>query len=594
MDAAAKANKCAKTQIPASVRSTKYLTLYFDATDSATILEHIMAATKKHLHRFVKDVGEPQVAEGPDLSLTRQQMAAKARVQAPQIKLERGQTQPTFETRSMAPISPQKGHKDFSVARDRPSKTLSWQGTPLPRSSGSEMWDTDAENVDNTTTISSGHSVKDDYSQTNSNAGTQLTSNDIHRDQRKYHVSHMSGDHEEHMWNGGRLCKVSHQGQNIAPLHQDYSDVEGVSSDGSADEEPADDDPTLDITDINTMAYLKPAELNDYKNLREKINESNCFSMNVSTLLSPANTMGKVVARSPLRLSSEQSRKASSEPTALPKFYGQYSNVQQNSTVATLGVGAIVDHEQTDFSPDFGNDPELSAQQLRSSGREATLSVDPDNSVHLHGLPRSPLTAPKKIPQHPKKVRGIEPEPIEFVLKCMAPTPSSMDNDEIARILNKPQLPVNQKRSVELDYEEGELSRMTYGQLKSETFDHNPRFEYSGLPDSLTTSALETQLAYISNLTEIAEEDRYLRQQGFFSSLCIEKYEECGDLILARFTQILTDFKEARQIKRSATKEFEEEVAQREQRVSTRLGLLGKNMERLRRAGQDVVNGKTV
>ena len=551
-----------------------------------------MAATKRDLHRFVKERGEPQTPEGSEPSLTRQQMAAAARVHAPQIKLERGRTQPTFESSNMPAVSVQRGHKGHSVAKDKSSNILGWQEDPQSRSSGPDMWDTDVENIDNTTTMSSGHSVKNEYSQTKSNTGMQLTSNDINRDQRTSHNFHMSVDHEEHIWNSGGLRQVSYQEQDVASFHQDYSDEEDVGSDESADGELSDDDPTLDRTDMNALAYLKPAEINDYESFKEEINEPNCIFMNISPLL-----RGKDAARSSSRLGREQSRNASFEPVAHPTSYGEGSNAQQNSMVAPIGERAILDHEQSDFTRGFGKQPELSAPKLCSSGQEAILSVRSYNSVHVHGLPRSPSTVPNNrstLPQQPKKVRGIGLEPNEFGLEGTALKPSSMNDNEPAKTFNKLQSPVNRKRSVELDYAEEELSKMTYEQLKSEVFDHNPSMGYSAQPDSLTTGTLESQLAYISNLTEVTEEDRFLQQQDFFSSLPIEKYEECGDIILGRFTQILNNFKEARQMKRSAAKELEEEVAQREQRVSTRLGLLGKNMERLRRAGQDVIKGKAV
>ena len=150
------------------------------------------------------------------------------------------------------------------------------------------------------------------------------------------------------------------------------------------------------------------------------------------------------------------------------------------------------------------------------------------------------------------------------------------------------------KRGVELDYSHEQLSKMPYSDLQNQSFDQDPSASSNILPERFKISSLAEKLEHIrkpSNTSPPDSEQHFEAQCRFFSSLTIEQYEECGDLIIDQFTDIMKRFKEVRQDKRKVAAEFETEVSQRQATVMKRTGFLEKDMGRLRRAGQDVVRG---
>lgn len=150
------------------------------------------------------------------------------------------------------------------------------------------------------------------------------------------------------------------------------------------------------------------------------------------------------------------------------------------------------------------------------------------------------------------------------------------------------------KRSVELDYNKSQLLDMNYDQLQSESFDYNPRAPAAVPPDDLQSRSMSEQLHQINNISSQSEGDRNEQQMAYFSSLSIDQYDECGDLIVDQFASILNKFKQARQEKRKIAQDFEREVAERERNIRGRAGLIDKDLTRLRRAGEDVINGRGV
>lgn len=158
--------------------------------------------------------------------------------------------------------------------------------------------------------------------------------------------------------------------------------------------------------------------------------------------------------------------------------------------------------------------------------------------------------------------------------------------------------PTKRKRPVspDLDYTLEQLSAMRYQSLASESFDHTPP---SSLPSNKNvkqnsptpplpspTIPLPTRLntvysADTSNRTQLA--------RTFFASLTIEQYEECGDLLLSRFGDVMGRLKQARREKRRVAREMEEKVAGREEWVRRKRDGLEAEMGRLKGAGMGVV-----
>ncbi|KAL8870036.1 MAG: hypothetical protein Q9174_003827 [Haloplaca sp. 1 TL-2023] len=142
-----------------------------------------------------------------------------------------------------------------------------------------------------------------------------------------------------------------------------------------------------------------------------------------------------------------------------------------------------------------------------------------------------------------------------------------------------------------LDYDLKTLKSMSFQQLAGESFDTSPQpieLKARALTDS---SDLEKKLEYIYSL-EGKREQVQAQRRAFFSTLPIDQHEECGDMMIDRFTQILSKFKQARQGKRALARSFESEIAGREKTVERRKTAVVEDLDRLKRAGQDVVRNK--
>ncbi|MCJ1461349.1 hypothetical protein MMC28_011731 [Mycoblastus sanguinarius] len=143
------------------------------------------------------------------------------------------------------------------------------------------------------------------------------------------------------------------------------------------------------------------------------------------------------------------------------------------------------------------------------------------------------------------------------------------------------------KRALDLDYSLEQLSSMTFIQLSSESFDVAPKEPV--LPQKLRISPLTEQLKYVLRLSDSNSKAR--QRRGLFDSLPIEQHEECGDLMIVIFAEILTKYKDTRQQRRKIAKDFEGELAQREERVRKKKNAVEQDLGNLKRGGEQVVRG---
>lgn len=144
----------------------------------------------------------------------------------------------------------------------------------------------------------------------------------------------------------------------------------------------------------------------------------------------------------------------------------------------------------------------------------------------------------------------------------------------------------SRKRKRSLDYTPAQLSEMEYVTLNTESFDIVPgKVPSHTLPDA--NMPLHDRLHQI--YADRTQKDKASRARGFFASLTIDQYEECGDLLLDGFKNVMERLKQARQQKRKAARMMEEQVAQREEWVRKKRGVCEMELGRLRSAGSAVV-----
>lgn len=147
-----------------------------------------------------------------------------------------------------------------------------------------------------------------------------------------------------------------------------------------------------------------------------------------------------------------------------------------------------------------------------------------------------------------------------------------------------------QKREIELDYNPTQLCEMSYERLRQEDFDQSPQVTIVK-PQSVADASLPEKIQHMYDLKGHADQ-LHLQRRTFFADLTIDQYEECGDLMMGKFNDIVGRIKAARQQKRTAAREFEEEIARREDRVRAKKNAVDQDLARLKKAGEDVVRGK--
>ena len=159
----------------------------------------------------------------------------------------------------------------------------------------------------------------------------------------------------------------------------------------------------------------------------------------------------------------------------------------------------------------------------------------------------------------------------------------------------------NNKRKRSLDYNNNDLSSMDYVQdLQPESFDTFPTLSQLASSHNLPSTSLplgdrlrdiyNTPMPHSSNNAPIhPSNDKAARARAFFASLQIDQYEECGDLLLDGFRDVMDRLRQARREKRKAARGMEELVAKREEWVRRKRGVLEGELGRLRGAGVAVV-----
>ena len=166
----------------------------------------------------------------------------------------------------------------------------------------------------------------------------------------------------------------------------------------------------------------------------------------------------------------------------------------------------------------------------------------------------------------------------------------NVDREHHTKPVASAKFPQSRKRARDLDYSPDQLSSMTFQQLKNEPFSLASDAPCTSPVQGLSSATLAGKMDYV--LEKLKDDDAKLMQRrAFFSSLPTEQYEECANLMIRRFSEIMSKFTEARRQRRRFAKDFEEEVARREDCVRGKTSAVNKDLGRLKRGGEEVMRG---
>ncbi|KAK4544037.1 hypothetical protein LTR36_004535 [Oleoguttula mirabilis] len=187
-----------------------------------------------------------------------------------------------------------------------------------------------------------------------------------------------------------------------------------------------------------------------------------------------------------------------------------------------------------------------------------------------------------------RQVRRASP-PVQQQVTKTAPEPEPLSNaalEDQNDLSNRFEHEVehHEEPKEELDYERSELYAMDYRALKKAKFDVNPNATYFGMLDDQPAITLTEQLASVSRLQPAD-------QAHFMSTLDINQWEEAGDWFLGRFGELFSRFRGARQAKRKAASEFEEEIEARHGAVSKKRKLTENALSEMKTSGAQVLQG---
>ena len=564
------------------------------------------------LSNYVNRVTEPQPAA---VKSRRQQIADQVRMPAPVTKLNRGN--PAFPTPPGDEGSFGKGVKHSNTPLDvKQEQSQSQQ-------KHHSVFDTDVEDFDSTTTLALDEHLKSSQPRTQPYGyphhgseeykGNDGTGNNYRgaADDDIQPQTITDGAEQQYLEQGVPFVDEEEEGEEERGEGEEDEDEEGGESgeDSGSEGGSQDGNHTVNLTDMSVRERALSANDDDLASLVRKVQRKG--SRKTSLLLSPAplgsrqslpvRNGGSVVhaAAGSYRLDDLEDDYAES-----PSYLRENSAPQRAISSGTTGQKLRHPTQERHFQP-LPNDK--GPFQQRGSSNTTTGYKNQRSQPQVLQRDSFPLMPGSKPVSRkvggPTTVPHTQLEQLEDHTMSSVFDTSDLGEDHYATSCSA-ELFANHatnsqedsrmpapKRPFQLDYDDVQLSEMSFEELKKEPFDHDPRALPNTLPKEVSSASLAEKLKYVtSSLKTDTEKDQ--KRQRFFSSLTIDEHEECGDMIVEEFSNVIKRFKDARRDKRKLAMAYEEEVANREERVRAKRELLEKDMHRLKRAGQDVISGK--
>lgn len=148
------------------------------------------------------------------------------------------------------------------------------------------------------------------------------------------------------------------------------------------------------------------------------------------------------------------------------------------------------------------------------------------------------------------------------------------------------------KRHLESDYPPQLLYQKSFAELQAEPFDKTPTppppIKSPSLPPQPPAPIISSPDDSVSHFLKLGEQDR----QVYLSRLSVDEWEECGDQLIDRFTNLLTEMRKLRRARRRTAAVFEAEVRRRHEQVEAQDSELSVKFEEMRTGGAEVLRGR--
>lgn len=504
---------------------------------------------------------------------TRQTLGAQNRVPVPRTKLEKNQEKPSFQSpNAIQPADLHVAGHGTHLSKEQCNKTSVVQGG----------FDTDAESFDDAATMSvggrsRGYEVEgNDRDQKSSRCAADTANDSVLGAQ----ASFRHGQEQRHHIQACRQLDAG--GSDVVADKGTYPETSDEEEDEERDEEELIRDGIMqDLNSPGFSHYLQAEASNSPRATFQTIMAAPVEHG------SPA--LRDVVQRSqkPVKQfkSTEQSLNGGATDPGMNLQRGDYQDYE-GATEQKLRMPARKVQGPSIELPSFSA-PHRQISTHHASGQQPSvasrLTLQPNRVARDISATYTQSQANEAIPLSGQK-GSIDPKTDD--------TSVYWGSDADRRHNTRPEAsvddPFTRKRARDLDYSPDHISSMTFEQLSNEPFDL--AFDRPSVPQELSSGNLATKMDFIF---EKSKDDtaKLLQRRGFFTSLSIEQYEECANLIIGRFGAITSKLTDARQQRRRAAKDFEEEVANRGECIRGKTTVVSKRLCRLKRGGEEVVRG---
>ena len=486
----------------------------------------------------------------------RKLIAENARIEIPNAKI-------AYSDIRVPSIKP-KGKNEIVLEASQVSTT-----DVIHQDSQNHFYDTDVGNLDDTSTLSNG--LQAEQSQTNEN-GHEFAESHFFRKwdgQGTQAPDTLLSQDQDLLYNQGYQDEEYHI-EGYDEDNEDVTDEDASSSEGY----PVEDEPTMDSVKLNSAirsGLVHPSEAGVFNKFVKNGLPFSPLSDGRLQIENQAFQLNGTTTPYPSTRSSETSL------IPFPSAVGIFQNQQGPSQ--TLEYQNHSQSKASHHTPKKQRD-NLSSQRHEMSGRKHKKQQDNTNRRNSQTQERD-ISQPI-LPERLLSVTStaLTDPPTQEPLPNNPSSPEAIVDDPRPPPINIPsnnpetQMPISSKRPLELDYLPSDLSKLPYSTLQSQPFEIDPHRPPTQLPSHITTAPLPEKLSYMSSLPS---NDRHHPQNlstpnltTFLSSLPVDQYEECGDLIIEQFSTILNKFKDMRRKKREVARAFEEEIASREADVRER------------------------
>jgi hypothetical protein len=137
------------------------------------------------------------------------------------------------------------------------------------------------------------------------------------------------------------------------------------------------------------------------------------------------------------------------------------------------------------------------------------------------------------------------------------------------------------------DYKDSTLHKMRYEELRNQPFDFDPARATAQIGGVTPMETLTTQLQHYKGQAEAA-------QRTFFTEMSVADWESSGDWFMDQFSVVAQKLKEARKSRRAVVEQFETEIHNREQLITTRTRSIGDKLGKMREDGEHLLQDKEI